>query len=75
MVANNGTTLSHGSMSGGHTITLNIHATRENVNQAMQFDVQMFVGDVLRSIQGHLPIAIDQDRKGTSLVFKNERIE
>ena len=63
MVANNGSIVTNGNMSIGRMITLNIHVLRENINQAMQFDVQMFVGDVLRSIQGHLPIRIDQDRK------------
>lgn len=63
MVANNGSIATNGTISIGHLITLNIHVLRENFNQAMQFDVQMFVGDVLRSIQGHLPIRIDQDRK------------
>lgn len=63
MVANNGSIMTNGNMSSGHMITLNIHVLQENITQPMQFDVHMFIIDVLRSIQGHLPIRIDQDRK------------
>lgn len=73
MVANNGSIVTNGNMSIGHMITLNIHVLRENINQAMQFDVQMFVGDVLRGIQGHLPIRIDQDRKKRLCMFSRGR--
>jgi hypothetical protein len=63
MVANKGSTILNGNIHSGHLITLNIHVPRDNINQPMQFDVQMFIGDIIRSIQGHLPITIDQDRK------------
>lgn len=63
MVANNGSTLINGNIHSGHMITLNIHVPHDNINQPMQFDVQMLIGDVYRSIQGHLPIRIEHDRK------------
>lgn len=69
MVANNGSTLINGNINGGHLITLNIHVPRDNINQPMQFDVQMFIGDIIRSIQGHLPITIDHDRKKKKNLF------
>ena len=65
MVANNGSTVINGNLASGHLITLNIHVPHDNINQPMQFDGQMFVGDVLRSIQGHILMAIGQDRKQT----------
>lgn len=72
MVANNGSIMTNGNLSGGQMITLNIHVLRENINQAMQFDVHMYIADVLRSIQGHLPIRIDQDRKRNHRPFCRE---
>lgn len=63
MVANNGSTLINGNIHSGQLITLNIHVPRDNINEPMQFDVQMSIGDVCRSIQGHLPITIERDRK------------
>ncbi len=59
MVANNGLNI----INSGHMVTLNIHVPRDKFSQPMQFDVQMLIGDVCRSIQGHLPITIDHDRK------------
>jgi hypothetical protein len=63
MVANKGSTIINGNANSGHMITLNIHVPRDKIVQPMQFDVQMLIGDICRSIQGHLPITIDQDRK------------
>lgn len=63
MVASNGSTIINGNIVPEHMITLNIHVPSDNIIQPMQFDVQMLVGDVCRSIQGHLPIIINQDRK------------
>ncbi len=63
MVANNGSTILNGNINSGHLITLNIHVPRDNITQPMQFDVQMFIGDIIRSIQGHLPITNEHDRK------------
>ncbi|CAF3470464.1 unnamed protein product [Rotaria socialis] len=61
MVASNGSSVINGNVIGGHMITLNIHVPHDNIIQPMQFDVQMLVGDVCRSIQGHLPITINHD--------------
>ncbi|CAF0901956.1 unnamed protein product [Adineta ricciae] len=61
MVANNGTTTINGNVSSGHMITLNVHVPRDKIVQPMQFDVQMLIGDICRSIQGHLPITYDHD--------------
>jgi len=69
MVANNGSTILNGNINSGHLITLNIHVPRDNITQPMQFDVQMFIGDIIRSIQGHLPITIDHDRKKKKNLF------
>ena len=63
MVASNGSSVINGNVVGGHMITLNIHVPHDNITQPMQFDVQMLVGDVCHSIQGHLPITINHDRK------------
>ncbi len=63
MVANKGSTIINGNANSGHMITLNIHVPRDKIVQPMQFDVQMLIGDICRSIQGHLPITIDHDRK------------
>ena len=65
MVANNGTTTINGNVSSGHMITLNVHVPRDKIVQPMQFDVQMLIGDICRSIQGHLPITYDRDCKTT----------
>jgi hypothetical protein len=69
MVANNGSIIVNGNLPSGHMITLNIHVPQDNITQPMQFDVQMFIGDVCRSIQGHLPITFDRDRKKKSYYF------
>ncbi|CAF3837471.1 unnamed protein product [Rotaria magnacalcarata] len=61
MVASNGSSVINGNAISGHMITLNIHVPHDNIIQPMQFDVQMLVGDVCRSIQGHLPITINHD--------------
>jgi len=63
MVANNDVIIRNGNLSSGQMITLNIHVPRDKIAQPMQFDVQMYIGDIIRSIQGHLPITIDHDRK------------
>jgi len=63
MVANKGSTIINGNINSGYIITLNIHVPRDNIIQSMQFDVQMLIGDVFRSIQGHLPITNEHDRK------------
>ncbi|UJR28105.1 hypothetical protein I4U23_009360 [Adineta vaga] len=68
MVANNGTTTINGNVSSGHMVTLNIHVPRDKIVQPMQFDVQMFIGDICRSIQGHLPITYDHDLSEYGLV-------
>jgi len=63
MVANNGSTIINGNINSGHMITLNIYVPRNNIKQPMQFDFQMLIGDICRSIPGHLPITIEHDRK------------
>jgi hypothetical protein len=69
MVANKGSTIINGNINSGYMITLNIHVPRDNIIQPMQFDVQMLIGDLCRSIQGHLPITNEYDRK------KNKKTE
>jgi len=69
MVANKGSTIINGNINRGQMITLNIHVPRDNINQPMQFDVQMLIGDICRSIQGHLPIANEYDRKKKKTLF------
>jgi hypothetical protein len=69
MVANNGSIIINGSLPSGHMITLNVHVPRDNIIQPMQFDIQMLIGDICRSIQGHLPITIDHDRKKKNYFF------
>jgi hypothetical protein len=67
MVANSGPTAtmmpSNGNRSSGHLMTLNIHVPRNNLSHTMQFDVQMFIGEVCRAIQEHLALPMDHDRK------------
>lgn len=64
MVANNNSSNSPADNDHvGHTITLNIHIPQSNLTQMMQFDLEMFVGDVCRAIHEHLSIPMDQDRK------------
>ncbi|CAF0858226.1 unnamed protein product [Rotaria sordida] len=71
MVAGNGSTTVNGNIISGHMITLNIHVPHNNIIQPMQFDVQMLVGDICRSIQGHLPITIGHDQSEFGL-FVND---
>ncbi|CAF4735686.1 unnamed protein product [Rotaria sp. Silwood1] len=52
-------------------ITLNIHVPHDNIIQPMQFDVQMLIGDICRSIQGHLPITFGHDQSEFGL-FVND---
>jgi hypothetical protein len=73
MVANKGPTIIPGNNISGHMITLNIHVPRDNIIQPMQFDVQMLIGDVCHSIQGHLPITIDHDRM--EKIFDDDLLE
>ncbi|CAF4072990.1 unnamed protein product, partial [Rotaria sp. Silwood2] len=71
MVASNGSTIVNGNIISGHMITLNIHVSYDNIIQPMQFDVQMLIGDVCRSIQGHLPITLGHDQSEFGL-FVND---
>jgi hypothetical protein len=73
MVANNGSIIVNGNLPSGHMITLNIHVPQDNITQPMQFDVQMLIGDVCHSIQGHLPITIDHDRM--EKIFDDDLLE
>lgn len=63
MVANNGSTISNGNRHSGQLITLNIHCPQTNLIQSMQFDVQMFIGEICQTIHQHLSLPIDQDRE------------
>ncbi len=55
----------------GQMITLNIHLPREKIHHAMQFDVQMLIGDIIQHIQQYLPIKLDQDASEYGL-FMND---
>ena len=60
MVANNNASAMS---ANGHMITLNIRIPRDTHFHSMQFDAQMLIADLCQSIQDHLPVANDHDRK------------
>ncbi|UJR21334.1 hypothetical protein I4U23_024428 [Adineta vaga] len=45
----------------GHMMTLNIHIPRDSSVHSMQFDVQMFVSDIIHNIQQYLPLIVEND--------------